>query len=171
MRACEVKSEKGVTDKSHVLNDERVEVFLFPPNSVRYYCWEVNRACQAFENSAMFIRQFDNTWRGNAKLEFRAYTPPSTDEKKGPSPAGSDALSGFMLISIPWTDVGVADVTSTTKKAAQFRIGLHRAQTFPIDGSEEPGFIWTTWIDPMQSDVNFHCPQCFGSLELDGVES
>lgn len=187
-------------DKATILNDDRVEVFLWPfPSTAtstattttaastttatatedRYYCWEVNRACRPMDFSAKFIRNFDMKWSGHGKFEFftaeqaRALRKDSKEkhadtdkDKEKDKGKDTDTLTGFMTMRIPFSDLGLSASPTTATTAKTLRMGLYRGQTFPI-ADKQIDCIWTAWIDPMQEDVNFHCPQTFGVLELD----
>jgi len=136
-------------------------VFLWPFDSERYFCYEVNRACRALDFSAKFVRRFDFSWSGSGRFQFSS----AADSKAPAACAEGDAkdLTGFMIMRIPFSDLGVV---ASKSPPTRIRMGLYRGQTF-IRPDKDVDFIWTAWVDPLQSDVNFHCPETFGLLELE----
>jgi len=67
-------------DKMTILNDSRVELFVFPrSNSVYYNGYEFNRAGRVLDFRCRLIKQFDYDWKGQAR---GTYIPCNDDDKQ-----------------------------------------------------------------------------------------
>lgn len=131
-------------NKRTIANDDRVEVFVWPPRCMTYYGYEINRAGRILDYSAWFMRKLDFSWHGTAKAFMLE--------------SGSQPL---MTVSIPWTDLGIPGAPPKTG----IRIGFYRGETF-LNAKGERNYIWTCWVDPGKPEINFHRPETFGDLLL-----
>eukprot|EP00434_Breviolum_minutum_P014462 symbB.v1.2.012751.t2/scaffold886.1/size155167/7 len=171
------------TEQRSLLFDERVECFLWQPISVAgadigavgedelYFAFEINYGCKVLSNRAHFGGRFGFDW--DSSQAFRVWS-----ENISVGPEGDAALKPLscrvVVGEFRW-DVLRID------KSKEIRIGLHRAQhPQGVDTREMgkddmdallKGMIWTSWIDPEDTEVNFHRPEMFGKLLLkEGIQ-
>jgi hypothetical protein len=124
--------------------DHRVEVFIIPSTPHIYYGYEANPYMQFLDFKGTFGQGFDPSWRGSAKAEL----------------CSKDGLP-FMIISIPWSDIGFQSLPSKTG----MKIGFYRGQPH-LNQKGKIDLAWTCWIDPGTEPLSFHQPGTFGELEL-----
>eukprot|EP00933_Yihiella_yeosuensis_P040023 TRINITY_DN34246_c0_g1_i1.p1 TRINITY_DN34246_c0_g1~~TRINITY_DN34246_c0_g1_i1.p1 ORF type:complete len:646 (-),score=114.32 TRINITY_DN34246_c0_g1_i1:155-2092(-) len=192
--ACLLGLEDGAVkpDQKTVLLDERVECFLWQPpigkeafqstkeaekshNGQTYYAFEINYDGKALTNKASFGGHFDYSWDGDSAYSvWTKEIPVGWGSSSSPVPTASgNGMQPFKRVVVAefrWASMGI-------KVGRDLRIGLHRAQhstclpSTDLMGQAEvdallKGMIWTSWVDPNDSEVNFHRPELFGKLVL-----
>jgi len=125
---------------------DRVEIFLWPEQSSRYFCVEIAPSGAVHDYSARYYRHFDDAWHPEG-ASFAARRTPEGYSVEGFLPTIALHKMGFER----W------------EQGTQFRLGLFRAdfcQEMPADP------LWLSWIDPQLSQADFHVPGAFAPVIL-----
>ncbi len=133
--------------EEHVVDvQDRVEVFLWPERSNRYFCMEIAPEGAVHDYSAVPYRKFDDAW-APAGATFAA-----TRTLDG------YAVEGFVPVSA-LREMGIA----RWKAGTRFHVGLFRADFRP-GAPDDP--LWLTWVDPGLPQPDFHVRAAFAPIEL-----
>ena len=161
-------------DKMTIANDSRVEIFINTPDNDRYFAYEVNSAGRALTLSGSMSteRDLDYSFVGHCQGTYSHDNP----DKRASTPRGSMVIAQaaalsrphspidqwrWLRLSIPWSDLRI-DAESLPLDG--LRIGLYRGEAFDADGKTD--FVWTSWIDPLKPEVNFHTKQTFAHITM-----
>jgi len=125
---------------------DRVEIFLWPQDSRRYFCLEIAPGGGVHDYAARIYRQFDDSWTpAGARLVARRT-------------ADGYAVEGF-LPALALRAMGVR----SWEAGSQLRLGLYRADFRP----EEPDDpTWLTWVEPNLPKPDFHVRATFAAVSL-----
>jgi len=133
-------------DEHAVDAQDRVEIFLWPPDSPEYFCLEIAPDGAIHNYAARLYRQFDDSWTpAGAKLVARRT-------------ADGYVVEGF----IPTSAVRALGVRSW-KPGTRLLLGLYRADFRP-DAPDDP--IWLTRVEPNLPKPDFHVRATFAPVEL-----
>jgi len=125
---------------------DRVEIFLWPEDSRRYFCLEIAPDGAVHDYAARIYRQFDDSW-----------TPPGA-RFAARRTADGYAVEGF-IPAIALYAMGVR----SWKPGTRFQLGLYRADFRP-EAPDDP--IWLTWVEPHLPKPDFHVRATFAPVEL-----
>lgn len=175
-----------------ILLDERVECFLWQPDSgaedafeadaascgQTYYAFEINFEGRVLTNRARFGGPMGFDWDadGAVKLwtqELAVGWGASANPIPSQVPGGDSnvALKRVVVAELRWAAMNI-------DPKRDIRIGLHRAEhRTPVGwngataGQKEVDrllseLVWSSWVDPGDDEVNFHRPSMFGRLTL-----
>ncbi|MBI5384778.1 MAG: carbohydrate-binding family 9-like protein [Verrucomicrobia bacterium] len=135
------------TSNEHEVDaQDRVELFLWPESSGRYFCVEFAPSGAVHDYAARVYRQFDDSWRP-AGATFAARRT-----------AEGYAVEGFMPVAV-LREMGVC----SWQAGARFHLGLYRADFRP-EAPDDP--VWLTWIEPNLPQPDFHVRATFALVEL-----
>jgi hypothetical protein len=125
---------------------DRVEIFLWPQNSRRYFCLEIAPDGAVHDYAARIYRRFDDSW-----------TP------AGARLAARRAVDGYTVEGlIPAAALHTMGVSSW-KPGTRLDLGLYRADFRP-EAPEDP--TWLTWVEPNLPQPDFHVRATFAPVEL-----
>ena len=163
-----------VGDKLSIHGDSRVELFVCPESALmmtahgagamRYRGFELNSAGRCLDFAVAIgetgDRQFEYGWTGYAVGVMQ-----QTDEQAGEGEAcESSSRSRLYRVSIPWQDIGVSPPLASSG-GEQLLVGLYRGEV--VDSSAQHAeHLWTSGVDPLSPDVNFHTHRTFAALRL-----
>jgi hypothetical protein len=135
-----------------ILDDDRVEIFLWPHSSDKapndeegghYYAIECNKGGKAIQGKVGFRKQFDWTWKAEHRAEL----------------IGESTI----VLRVPWASYGV-DLSKDPSPSLRMAI-CRGEKSAPDEGVTKSG-IWSNWVDPCDDTVDFHRSEHFGRLEL-----
>lgn len=183
--------------KRKLLLDERVEVFLWQPAAGSdgdskgqvYHSFEINYDGVALAFRSQFGGPKDFEWDADGACAVRTQElAVGWGDTSSPVPAAGPGdlpqRKRIVFAEISWQALGF-------DTSREIRVGLHRAE-YPAPGAwpEHPGvlswpagrpagaaevsehrFVWTSWVDPGDEEVNFHRPAFFGRLVLAPAEA
>lgn len=133
-------------DEHAVDVQDRVEIFLWPPNSQRYFCLEIAPDGAVHDYAARIYRRFDDSWTPvGARFAARR-----TED--------GYAVEGFIPVAA-LRAMGVRSWESGT----QLYVGLYRADFRP-EALEDP--TWLTWVEPNLPKPDFHVRATFACVTL-----
>ena len=133
-------------DEHAVDSQDRVEIFLWPENSRRYFCMEIAPDGAVHDYAARVYRQFDDSWTSSGARLAAQRT------------ADGYAVEGFVPV-IALQAMGVR----CWKPGTEFHVGLYRAD-FHLDVPDGP--IWLTWVEPNLPKPDFHVRAAFAPVDL-----
>lgn len=149
--AFAVKDEQLVAapptaDEHAVDAQDRVEVFLWPEGSRRYFCLEIAPDGAVHDYAARVYRRFDDAWAAvGAESASRR-----TDD--GYNVEGFVPAAALRRMGVKAWHAGT-----------RFRLGLFRADFRP-GAPDVPR--WLTWVDPELPQADFHVPGAFAPVVL-----
>lgn len=134
------------SDEHAVDGQDRVELFLWPEGSQRYFCLEIAPDGAVHDYAARVYRRFDDSWRpAGAAFAVRRTTDGYTVE-------------GFVPIAA-LREMGIQSWRAGTR----FYLGLYRADFSP-EALNDP--VWLTWVEPNLPQPDFHVRATFALVEL-----
>jgi len=133
-------------DEHAVDGQDRVEIFLWPQNSRRYFCLEIAPDGAVHDYAARIYRRFDDSWTP-ARARFATQRT-----------ADGYAVEGF----IPAAALHAMGVRSW-KPDTRLHLGLYRADFRP-EAPDDP--IWLTWVEPNLPKPDFHVRATFAPVAL-----
>jgi len=133
-------------DEHAVDAQDRVEIFLWPEESQKYFCLEIAPDGAVHDYAARIYRRFDDSWTP-AGARFAARRT-----------ADGYAVEGF----IPATALHAMGVRSW-RPGARLQIGLYRADFRPA-APDDP--MWLTWVEPDLPKPDFHVRATFAPVRL-----
>lgn len=125
---------------------DRVELFLWPENSARYFCVEIAPSGAVHDYSARYYRHFDDAWHPEG-ASFAARRTPEGYSVEGFLPFKALRKMGFQR----W------------QQGTVFRLGLFRADFGPGNPADP---LWLSWIDPQLPQADFHVSGAFAPTIL-----
>jgi hypothetical protein len=125
---------------------DRVEMFLWPENSRRYFCLEIAPDGAVHDYAARIYRRFDDSWTP-AGAEF----------------ATRHAADGYVVEGFLPTTALHAMGMRAWKPGTRFQLGLYRADFRP-EAPDDP--TWLTWVEPNLPKPDFHIRATFAPVEL-----
>eukprot|EP00929_Paragymnodinium_shiwhaense_P079621 TRINITY_DN41509_c0_g1_i1.p1 TRINITY_DN41509_c0_g1~~TRINITY_DN41509_c0_g1_i1.p1 ORF type:complete len:658 (+),score=88.83 TRINITY_DN41509_c0_g1_i1:57-2030(+) len=143
----------------------------------KYYAFEINYDGKALTDRAAFGGHHGFDWNSDG-----AYTVWTKELAVGWGGSASPVPAAVAGMSPPFKRVVIAEFNWKAMEidiAQEIRIGLHRAE-YPKPRVAGAGgvmqqadvdkilgeFVWTSWLDPDDDEVNFHRPDFFASLLL-----
>ncbi len=133
-------------DEHAVDAQDRIEIFLWPQDSRRYFCLEIAPDGAVHDYAARIYRQFEDSWApAGARVASRR------------TPDGY-AVEGFL----PATALHAMGVRSW-KSGTRLHLGLYRADFRP-EAPDDP--IWLTWVEPNLPKPDFHVRATFAPVGL-----
>ncbi len=133
-------------DEHAVDAQDRVEIFLWPEGSRKYFCLEIAPDGAVHDYAARIYRQFDDSW-----------TPAGARFAAGRTADGY-AVEGFL----PIADLQAMGVRPWAP-GVRLHLGLYRADFRP-EASDDP--VWLTWVEPNLPKPDFHVRATFAPVEL-----
>jgi hypothetical protein len=134
------------TEERAVDAQDRVEIFLWPQSSRRYFCLEIAPDGAVHDYAARVYRQFDDSWApAGAQLAARRT-------------ADGYAAEGFIPV-VALHAMGVHSWSPGTR----LHLGLYRADFRP-KAPNDP--IWLTWVEPNLPKPDFHVRATFAPIVL-----
>jgi hypothetical protein len=133
-------------DEHAVDAQDRVEIFLWPPTSRRYFCLEIAPDGAVHDYAARIYRRFDDSWT------------PAGAKSAARRTADGYAVEGF-IPSIALYAMGVR----SWKPGTRLQLGLYRADFRP-EAPDDP--IWLTWVEPNLPKPDFHVRATFAPVGL-----
>ncbi len=133
-------------DEHAVDGQDRVEIFLWPQGSRRYFCLEIAPDGAVHDYAARIYRRFDDSWTpAGARLAARRT-------------ADGYTVEGFL----PAAALHAMGVRSWGP-GSQFHLGLYRAD-FRREAPDDP--TWLTWVEPNLPEPDFHVRATFAPVSL-----
>jgi hypothetical protein len=135
------------TAEEHAVDaQDRVEIFLWPQSSRKYFCLEIAPDGAVHDYAARIYRRFDDSWTpAGAQLAAR-------------STADGYTVEGL----IPAAALHAMGVRSW-KPGTRLHLGLYRADFHP-EAPDDP--IWLTWMEPNLPKPDFHVRVTFAPVSL-----
>ncbi len=135
------------TGNEHAVDaQDRVEIFLWPRDSRRYFCLEIAPDGAVHDYAARLYRRFKDSWTpAGARFATRRT-------------AEGYAVEGF----IPAGALHAMGVHSWNP-GTRFHLGLYRADFCP-EAPEDP--TWLTWVEPNLPKPDFHVRATFAPVTL-----
>lgn len=135
------------TAEEHAVDtQDRVELFLWPQGSRRYFCLEIAPDGAVHDYAARIYRQFDDSWTpAGARFAARRTTD-------------GYAVEGFLPVAA-LRAMGVR----SWGPGVRLHVGLYRADFRP-EAPDDP--VWLTWVEPNLPKPDFHVRATFGPVSL-----
>lgn len=141
-----IVSAPPTEDEHAVDSQDRVEIFLWPENSRRYFCIEIAPDGAVHDYAARIYRRFDDSWT-SSDTRLAAQRTADGYAVEGLVPVAALHAMGVRL----W------------RPGTRLHVGLYRAD-FRSETPEDP--TWLTWVEPNLPKPDFHVRATFAPVVL-----